>query len=239
MMIGPLVNALAIILGSVSGAFLGDRISANLRVKMPMIFGCCSMTLGIAMIVKIQTVPAVILSVLLGSLVGELLHLEVWLQKIGSAVKIFIDRFTICRGGDTNKDFAERFIPVLILFCASGTGIFGAMNEGMTGDTTLLMSKSFLDLLTAAIFATSLGYALAVLAIPQFFLQALLFWGAASIMPFTTPVMLNDFSACGGVIMLATGFRICGMGSFAVANMLPALFISMPISALWAQFTVL
>ena len=236
MMTGPLVNAAAIVLGSVSGALLGGRISENLRLKMPMIFGCCSMTLGIAMIVKIQTVPAVILSVLVGSLAGEILRLEAGLQRIGAAVKIFIDRFVTSREGGPNNDFAERFVPVLILFCASGTGIFGAMNEGMTGDTTLLMAKSFLDLLTAAIFATSLGYALATLAVPQLVLQALLFWGAAAIMPLTTPVMIGDFSACGGLIMLATGFRICGMGPFPVANMLPALFIVMPISALWARF---
>jgi len=125
-----------------------------------------------------------------------------------------------------------------VLFCASGTGIFGAMNEGMTGDYSLLMVKSFLDLFTAAIFATALGYTVATLAIPQFIIQAALFFLAVKILPLTTPMMIADFSACGGLIMVATGFRIAGIKNFAVANMLPALFLAMPISALWLRFFV-
>jgi uncharacterized membrane protein YqgA involved in biofilm formation len=55
------------------------------------------------------------------------------------------------------------------------------------------------------------------------------------ILPLTTPFMIADFSACGGFIMVPTGFRIAGIRSFAVANMLPALVLVMPMSALWLR----
>lgn len=237
MMIGPLVNGATVIIGSISGAVLGERINENMRTKLPLVFGCCSMSLGVVMIGKVHYLPATILAIILGSILGELFCIEAGIQKMGGHVKKFISRFEKKQdNAEGNAAFAEQFVPVLVLFCASGTGIFGAINEGMTGDTTLLMVKSFLDLFTSAIFATSLGLSLATLAVPQFILQAALFAGAGFILPLTTPVMLADFSACGGIIMLATGFRICGIKPFAVANMLPSLFLVMPISHVWALF---
>ena len=66
--------------------------------------------------------------------------------------------------------------------------------------------------------------------------KALLFYGAFLLVPILTPAMQADFSACGGVIMLATGLRICGIKIFPIVNMLPALLLVMPVSALWARF---
>ena len=237
-MIGPFVNGASVVVGSLSGAFLGDKISENLRTKMPLVFGLASMGLGIAMVVKVKYLPAVILALLVGTLIGELIHLETWVQKIAARTKGFIESFAKPPEGLTQDQFLEKFVAILVLFCASGTGIFGAMNEGMTGDYSLLIVKSFLDLFTAAIFATALGYTVATLAIPQFAIQASLFFLAIKILPLTTPAMIADFSACGGLIMVATGLRIAGIKPFAVANMLPALFLAMPISALWVRFFV-
>ena len=238
-MIGPFVNGASVVLGSLTGASMGNRISENLRTKMPLVFGVSSMGLGIAMIVKVKFLPAVILALLVGTMIGELIHLETGIQKLAAKTKGFIEKFAKPMDDSlTQEQFLEKFVAILVLFCASGTGIFGAMNEGMTGDTSLLMVKSFLDLFTAAIFATALGFTVATLAIPQFLIQGSLFLLATKILPMTTPFMIADFSACGGLIMVATGFRIAGIKPFAVANMLPALFLAMPLSALWLRFFV-
>jgi len=237
-MIGPFVNGASVVLGSLTGASMGNKISENLRTKMPLVFGVSSMGLGIAMIVKVKFLPAVILALLVGTAIGELLHLEDYIMKLASKTRGFIDKIAKPAEGISHEEFLGKFVAILVLFCASGTGIFGAMNEGMTGDTSLLMVKSFLDLFTAAIFATALGYSVATLAIPQFVIQGSLFLLATKILPMTTPFMIADFSACGGLIMVATGFRIAGIKPFSVANMLPALFIAMPISALWVRFMV-
>ncbi|HBT88024.1 DUF554 domain-containing protein [Desulfobacter sp.] len=238
-MIGPFVNGAAIIVGGVSGAVLGERVSKNLRHKMPMIFGCASMGLGIAMVVKVTFLPVAILSLLLGSIMGELIHLEAGIEKVAGIVPRMMDKVvTPPKNGLSQEEYMEKFIAILVLFCASGTGVFGAIKEGMTGDASLLIVKAFLDLFTAGIFAIALGFPVATLAIPQFIIQTGLFLGAATIIPLTSPAMIADFSAVGGLIMFATGFQICGIVSFPIANMLPSLLIAMPISALWVQYFV-
>lgn len=63
----------------------------------------------------------------------------------------------------------------------------------------------------------------------------ILFLSATFIMPMTTEVMLADFTACGGILMLATGFRIAGVKSFPIANMLPAMILVMPFSYAWVN----
>ena len=105
----------------------------------------------------------------------------------------------------------------------------------MTGDATILISKSILDFFTAAIFACNLGYVVATIAIPQFLIFSALFYLAGAIVPLTTPDMIADFKACGGFIMLATGFRMIQVKMFPTADMIPAMALVMPFSWLWAN----
>ncbi len=67
----------------------------------------------------------------------------------------------------THDEFISTLVTVIVLFCASGTGIYGSLDSGMTGDSTILISKSVLDFFTAAIFACNLGYVVSVIAIPN------------------------------------------------------------------------
>ncbi len=105
----------------------------------------------------------------------------------------------------------------------------------MSGDITILVSKSILDFFTAAIFAASLGYAVSIIAIPQFIIFFILFLLARFILPFTTPSMISDFKACGGFLMLATGFRMVKLKMFPIAEMIPAMILVMPLSWLWSD----
>lgn len=75
----------------------------------------------------------------------------------------------------SHEEFINTLVTVIVLFCASGTGIYGSLDAGMTGDSTILISKSILDFFTAAIFACNLGYVVSVIAIPQFLIFYVLF----------------------------------------------------------------
>lgn len=238
MLVGPFVNGSAVLFGGLAGAFLGTRLPERVRTAMPQTFGLASMGLGIFMIVKLKFLPAVILSIVLGSMIGEVLFVEKGLGKAGSSARGLIDKIFPPVKGLSQAEFLEKYVAILVLFCASGTGIFGAMQEGMTGDPSILFAKSILDLFTSAIFATALGYAVAAIFVPQLVVQLILAFAATMIFPLTTPNMMADFSAVGGLIMFATGFRICGIKSFPVANMIPALILAMPISYLWATYVV-
>jgi len=201
-MIGPLVNGAALVVGSVAGAILGPKLSMNLRLKMPMVFGC---------------------------------ELESLIQKGAGKTRKLIDKMLRPSGDISQEEYLDKFVALLVLFCLSGTGVYGAMSEGMTGDPTLLIVKAILDLFTAPIFASTMGLSVGILVIPQLAIQSMLYYASVLILPLTTPDMLADFSACGGLIMLATGFRICGIKQFPVASMIPALLLVMPLSDLWAR----
>lgn len=237
-MIGPFVNAGAVILGGVLGAFLGRHLPERIRTTLPLIFGLCCFGLGMMLTASVKNMSAVVLALIIGTIIGELIYLEKLIGKAAGSVRGLIDKFFPPVHSLSQEEFLEKFIAILVLFCVSGTGIFGAMKEGMTGDPSILYIKSILDFFTAMIFAATLGYAVATISIPLLIIQSLLVLLATVIMPLTTPDMIADFSAVGGLLLFATGFRICGIKMFPVANMLPALILAMPISYFW-QWLVL
>ncbi len=237
MPIGVIINALAVVFGGLIGASLGNKVPERVRSAMPLILGVSSMGMGIEYIVEMNALGAVILSIILGSAIGELIRLEKGIEWCAVRVQAQIDRIFPRKNVDMNEgEFMEKFIAILILFSASGTGIFGAIMEGMSGDHSVLFAKSILDFITSGTFATALGYMVMTISVPQFVIFICLFFSGSVILPLTTPFMVADFMAVGGIIMLATGFRIAGIKSFPIANMLPALFVAMPISHLWTTF---
>ena len=133
-------------------------------------------------------------------------------------------------------DSSAVLVTALVLFCASGTGIYGSIVAGMTGDHSILLAKSILDFATALIFACTLGIVVSLIAVPQFLIFMALYLLAGAIYPLCTPAMINDFKACGGILLLATGFRMIKVKEFPVADMIPAMALAMPVSYLWTNY---
>jgi uncharacterized membrane protein YqgA involved in biofilm formation len=236
LVIGPFINAGAVLLGGVLGAVLSQRLPERIRTSMPSIFGLASLGIGILLVIKCANLPVMVLATLLGALIGEFCYLEKGINSAVSKAKNLIARPGGKSKHGTHESFIQNYVAIIILFCASGTGIFGSMQEGMTGDPSILIAKAFLDFFTATIFATTLGVAVAVICVPMLLIQLALATCATLILPLTTPAMMADFTAVGGLLLLATGLRICGIKMFAVVNMLPALLLAMPLSALWTHF---
>lgn len=233
MVIGPFINAGAILFGGVIGALLSQRLPERIRVSMTSILGLCSLGIGILLVMKCANLPVMVLATLVGALIGEFCLLE---KGINGAVAKIQQLFMASGKKPTHDSFIQSYVAIIVLFCASGTGIFGAMHEGMTGDPNILIAKSFLDFFTAIIFACSLGIAVSAICAPMLIIQLTLAACATLILPLTTPAMMGDFSAVGGLLLVATGLRVCGIKMFPVVNMLPALLLAMPISAAWAMF---
>ena len=229
---GIICNVLAVALGGLAGALFGQRLPEHFRTGLNAIFGVCAMGMGISSITLMENMPAVILAVILGTSVGLLVHLGDRITASGKLLQNVMEKKGI--GGDSFD--VSLFVTAFVLFCTSGTGIYGRLDAGMTGNVTILMSKSILDLFTAMIFACTLGIITCVITIPQFLIFACLFLLAKLIYPLTTPAMINDFKACGGFVLLATGLRIAKIKEFPVADMIPAMILAMPISAFWVNF---
>lgn len=238
MIVGPYINSIAIIIGAISGGILSQWVPKRLHEGMPLMFGICSMAMSVILIMDAVNMPVMVLSGILGALTGELISLERKINHIAKKTKNIIESILpIPRGDISNEEFLNIFVALIILFGASGTGIVGAMNEGMTGNASVLITKAFMDFFCAILFATRLGYSVAILFIPQLVIQLILAYSSALLLPLTTAVMRADFYAVGGLIMMATGLRICGIKLFPVANMLPGLLWAMPLSYLWVYFS--
>lgn len=237
MPIGVIINALSVILGGIVGTFVGKKLTPDFKANLTLVLGVCSMGMGISSIGLMKFMPAVIFSIVLGTGVGLSLNLGKWINK--GAVQMQKPIAKLFDNQKTNlphEELISTLVTCIVLFCASGTGIYGSLDSGMTGDSTILISKSILDFFTAAIFACNLGLVVSVVAIPQFIIFFLLFLGAKFIYPLTTPEMIFDFKACGGFLMLATGFRMVKLKEFPIADMIPAMVLVMPFSWIWVNW---
>ena len=225
MPLGVIVNCLGIIIGGILGTFIGPRLSESFKTNLNLVFGACAMTMGISSIALMKNMPAVILSVILGTVIGLAIHLGTIIQNMGMGMEKIISKI-IPGQGTKDAEYQSVLVTAIVLFCASGTGIYGSITAGMTGDHSILLAK------------TILGFVTCVIAIPQFIVFMLLFLLAGAIYPFCTETMICDFKACGGVLLVATGFRMMKVKEFPVADMIPAMILAMPLSHLWITYVL-
>lgn len=234
MPIGIIFNSLAIALGGLIGARSGDRLSDEFKDKLNLVFGVCAMGMGVSSIILMRNMPAVILSLIVGTVIGVAAHLGARIESAGVRMQRLLGR--LIPGAASDGMDTALLVTTIVLFCSSGTGIYGSIVSGMSGDHSILISKSILDLFTALIFACSLGSIVAVIAVPQFVIFYALFLCARLIFPLTTPAMIDDFKACGGFLLLATGLRIARVKPFPIADMIPAMLLIWPVSWAWAAY---
>lgn len=198
-LIGPYINSAAIFLGASIGAMIGGRIPEALRNNLILIFGLSSMGMGVVMISKVFQMPVIVLSVLIGTIIGEIFRLENKLNRLAMSAKGLIEKLSKpkTKKSLSQEEFLLKFVALVIMFSFSGTGVFGAMNEGIAGDTSILVVKSLLDFFTAIIFSTTLGISVATIVIPQLSFQLILAYSAVFMKPYVVPEMLSDFAAVG------------------------------------------
>ena len=236
MPIGIIMNSLSIVIGGILGTIAGHKLPQNLKIQLNIIFGLCSIGMGINSIVLMTNMPAVILAIVLGTAIGLTCNLGHWINKAAEQMQKPISKVFKNNNTEISQvEFMSSLVTIIVLFCASGTGIYGSLDAGMTGDSTILISKSILDLFTALVFACNLGCVVSVIAIPQFIIFMLIFLSAKTILPLTTPDMIADFKACGGFLMVATGLRITKIKEFPIADMIPAMILVMPLSWAWVN----
>ena len=236
MPIGVIINTVAIFLGGIAGALLGNKLPEKYKEQLNLIFGLCSMGMGISSIVLMKYMPAVVFALIIGTIVGVVLKLGDKVYELCSKLQKVMIRIVPKKETNMSEtEFLATLITVIVLFCSSGMGIYGSLSEGMTGDSSLLITKSILDFFTAAIFACNLGYIVSLISVPQFVIFTTLFLSASFIVPLTTPDMIADFKACGGFLMVAAGFRILKLKMFPVVDMIPAMILVMPFSWFWVN----
>lgn len=226
--LGPLVNSFAVLIAGFLGGLVGSRLKERVATALSVLMGFVALAIGIILTIQVQTLPAVVLSLVLGTLIGSLLKLDDRVSSLFAKInKKFFKQ-------DQDEEKSSMFNTVLVLCCVSGTGIFGAINEGLGNGATMLICKAIMDFVTVFIFASYIGKSCALISIPQVVILLLLFFLATFVKPVVdNPILKGDFSAVGGIIELIIGFRILKLTKMKVIDTLPSIILIFLVTWIW------
>ena len=229
MPIGITVVFFAIFVGGFIGATCRRWVPENIKVLLPSIFGGCAIALGAVYVVKVVNLSPIILALILGTIIGQAFNIEDKLISLSKKLQIKLTKGS----GAIDEQIMGRFVVLLVLFTASSTVIMGSFYEGMTGDTTLLITKAILDFFTAIIFSTTIGYLVMFISIPTFLVGLTSFFLAKILLPHISSAMAADFAAGGGILIIFIGLHMMEVKKLPISNMIPAIILFLPFSYLW------
>ena len=219
--IGSIVNALAVVCGSLIGLGLGALVPTKIRLAVFKVIGLFTLVLGLKMALATQQFLLLLICLVLGVLLGELLNIDDALEKFGTYIKVKLK--------SKNPLFSEGLLTAFILYCVGSMTFVGAIEEGIKHDPTLLFTKSLLDGITSIFLASTFGVGVLVSAIPLLIFQSLLTWGAIYFEPYLSPELITELSALGGILIMAIALNILEIQKIKVSNLLPALLLVIPL----------
>lgn len=222
--IGIAANVAAVILGGLGGCLFKRILPQRVVEMLYMTFGFCALGIGVVSIVKLDSLTIVVLSVILGAVLGELCCIDSGVRRL---IRFILGRLSRDYGEDRDM---EILCLAMAIICFSGTGIFGALSEGLDGDHSILLAKSVLDLFTVMVFATSVGWLVTLFSLPQTVIFLLFFFTASLISPILTAQAIANFKATGGILTVMVGYNMLagqvGLKKIRVLNAVPALLLS-------------
>ena len=223
-MTGTLINVITIIIGSLLGILFGSKLPERIRNTVISVLGLFTLALGIQMFLKTSNSLIVLIALLIGAILGEWWRIEERLEHFGKKLQGSFARSL--KNQDLSR-FVEGFLAASILFCVGPMAILGSIQDGLSGDFSLLTTKAIMDGFAAMAFAASMGIGVAFSSIPIILFQGGLSLLAVQAQPFITTPMINEMSAAGGVILVGIAIsNILGIRKIRSANFLPALFLA-------------
>jgi uncharacterized protein len=215
-MFGTIVNVVAIIVGSFIGLMLNKSLPKRYILIVFQAIGLFTMFLGISMALNTSHVFLIILSLILGSVVGEMINIEKYVARFSERLKL---KFKL-KGNDR---FSEGLITAFMLYCMGSVTIIGAIDEGLRNDPDLLLIKSLMDGISSIALASTMGIGVAFSVVPLLIYQGGLTLFAASIGKYFEDVIVNELTATGGILLIGLSINILEIKKLKILNMVPAL----------------
>lgn len=229
-MIGTLINVATVLVGTGLGLLLRKGIPQRLRETVMQGLGLCVLLIGISGAVKTSDTMCVIISMVVGGLLGSAVNIEHQLDQLGA----FAQRKLL--KGQEDSTFAKGFVTASLMFCVGAMAIVGAMDSGLRGDHATLIAKSALDGVSAIFFASTMGVGVGLSALVVLVYQGGIALLAGWIAPILTDPIINEMSAVGSLLIIGIGLNMLYDKHIAVGNLLPAIFVPMVYLPLTALF---
>lgn len=220
-MLGTIVNTLAIIGGSIAGLLLKGGIPKRFNDVIMKALGLSVLYIGISGSLKSKDTLLLILSLIIGSIIGELVDIDKWLNKLGEMIESKFKKFG--RGGNV----AEGFVSASLLFCIGSMAIVGAIQSGLEGNHTMLFVKSMLDGITSIIYASSMGIGVIFSSAAVFFYQGAITLASGFLGKVLQEAQIANITGIGSILIMVLGLNMLEITKIKVANFLPAIFVPM------------
>lgn len=229
--LGTIINTLAVIAGGMIGICLKNGLKKNLQDILMQACGVATIFIGASgtlakMFViengefSTQGTMLLIFSMVLGSLLGEVINIEEKMDFLGEKIKKAVK-------AEKDNLFVEGFVNVSLIICVGAMAIVGSIQDGISGDYSLLITKAVLDLVIVVVFASTYGMGAMFSAVPIFLYQGGITLMAAVGGSFLSDAIISDLSFIGNALIFCVGINIAFGKKFRVGNMLPALLIPM------------
>ena len=221
-MLGTIINAIAVAIGGLIGTLFGNKIPEAYSSGIMKVMGFITACIGIQGAAGTKSFLVVVLSLVIGTLIGMLLRLDDRINGAGDWAKRKLANTPLGKG-----PFGDALVTCFMLFCIGSMTILGSIRAGLDHDYSILYTKSVMDFISSAAFASALGAGVIFSAVPLFLFQGLLTMLASLAEPVLTAEVINEMTAVGGPIFLAMACNIIGLGRehFKVGNMLPGIFM--------------
>lgn len=222
---GTLVNVAGILGGSIIGMLLKKNIPAKYQQTVMNGLALSVGLIGLQMALKTQNILIVIISIVIGGLIGEFLDIDRGLNRVG-------EWLTVCMGDKYGKA-GEGFITGSLVYCVGAMAIVGSIQDGLTGDASTLYAKAMLDTVSSVVFASGMGIGVALSSISVLLYQGTVTLLASSLSGFISERMITEMTAVGGLLIIGISLLMLEIKIIKVANLLPAVPVAAIIILLW------
>lgn len=215
-LLGSLVNGGAIIVGGLVGLFAGKLLPERLRGSL--MAALSLMTIGIAVpgLLKSSNALIPIISMVAGTLIGELLDIESAVNKLGESLQ---KRFT-------GSSVTEGFVTGSLVFAVGALAVMGPLESGLQHQHSLLFSKSVIDGVASVVFASTLGLGVALSGVTVFVVEGAIALLASVVAPYLGDVVVNEITFVGSLLIVGISLNLLGITKLRILNMVPAIFLS-------------
>lgn len=219
-MLGVIVNTITVILGSLIGLLCKKGIPERLSNAVMTGIGLCTIAIGVSGLLDGQNTLVLIVSIVLGVLVGELLDLD---GHVNRAVEKVAGK---AAGAGKAAQISQGFITACLLFCIGAMTIVGSLNAGLRGDHEMLLTKSLLDFISSIMLSATLGIGVLFSAAFVLVFQGGIVLLAQFLAPILSDAVIAELTCAGSLMILALGLNIVGITKIKVINFLPALLLA-------------
>ena len=222
---GTLVNTVAVLVGSGLGVLLKTGLAEKYKETVMQTLGLAVGIIGIKMALASENFIMVILSLVIGAIMGEYYTLNKKIDNLGQKLT--------AKCGEKYGDVGVGFVTASLIYCIGAMAIVGALQDGINGDAGILYAKALLDGISAIVFAATLGIGVSLSALSILVYQGSITLLAGVLQPLLIPAVITEITATGGVLIIAIALSMLNILKIRIANLLPSMLVVIFLAYLW------